>query len=628
MSSSSIKKMMISNIGPFGEEPISIEISDIVCLVGVNNCGKSTVLDCYELAIKGGALLPAKVHFDSKTDPFVELWVEIPAGTPNVGEKWIKTDYPEYAGTGIVRCRWTWSLNDLKCNRLTFDKETGEFSEEEKAGGLDSVFTSRLPKPIRINALDQPEKESLLKLILEPITRDLQLIELDKETELGKAIGSVKSAISKELVRYEDTIKAIQKDVEGQFGNVFDSSKITIKIDPTGDLINIEDCLKKSTELLVGDLDKLLPMKTQGTGAQRTLFWSLLKVRSALQSRLEGQKHVDRIKKENEKELQKVESKIADLKAKAKLTAKQQEDLTAASARAEELKTALQTSPEVFARGHILMIDEPEIALHPSAVRAAKDQLYRLAEEEGWQVMMTTHHPAFIDPTKDHTTIVRVEKATGQSHTYRSDAEKFNEDEKNELSALLRFDLAFGEIFFAKEVYVVEGDTEYALFQELVNFSSAERPAKKGRVIVRAGGKGTIPLVLRILRQFKIPHFLLHDVDSPKTKDGKKKNSAYSINETILAEVKATQALKIPITHRVSVPNFERAHGVSATGRGKPLDAVKLLKDDADFKTKIGTLLNEVSGGSPNQAPGENYEALLKSWIAENKIDDPQFNFE
>lgn len=109
---------------------------------------------------------------------------------------------------------------------------------------------------------------------------------------------------------------------------------------------------------------------------------------------------------------------------------------------------------------------------------------------------------------------------------------------------------------------------------------------------------------------------------------GKKKNSAYSINETILAEVKATQALKIPIIHRVSVPNFERAHGVAATGRGKPLDAVKLLKDDATFKSKIGALLNEVNGSSPNQAPGEKYEALLKSWIAENKVHDPQFNFE
>ncbi len=70
----------------------------------------------------------------------------------------------------------------------------------------------------------------------------------------------------------------------------------------------------------------------------------------------------------------------------------------------------------------MLLIDEPETALHPSAVRAAKEHLYSLASEVGWQVMLTTHHPAFIDPLKNHTTIVRLHrKKNSPPNIYRSE---------------------------------------------------------------------------------------------------------------------------------------------------------------------------------------------------------------
>lgn len=50
------------------------------------------------------------------------------------------------------------------------------------------------------------------------------------------------------------------------------------------------------------------------------------------------------------------------------------------------------------------------VFLHPPAIRLAREALYKLANLENWQVMITTHSPIFIDVSKPHTTITRVEK--------------------------------------------------------------------------------------------------------------------------------------------------------------------------------------------------------------------------
>ena len=60
--------------------------------------------------------------------------------------------------------------------------------------------------------------------------------------------------------------------------------------------------------------------------------------------------------------------------------------------------------------GYILLIDEPENALHPLVARAAQRQLYQLSGQPEWQVMMTTHSPLFVNPAMDHTTILRLER--------------------------------------------------------------------------------------------------------------------------------------------------------------------------------------------------------------------------
>ena len=68
--------MHVKNIGCIGNDGLTVELDDIVCLVGANNAGKTTVLRAYELAVKQLELKPEDFNRNSNGNPAsVELWV-------------------------------------------------------------------------------------------------------------------------------------------------------------------------------------------------------------------------------------------------------------------------------------------------------------------------------------------------------------------------------------------------------------------------------------------------------------------------------------------------------------------------------------------------------------------------
>ena len=97
----------------------------------------------------------------------MELSVHIPEGVENVDEKWKVLQ----GNLRIVRSRWQWK-SSTKPERQTWNPAlndaTGDWDNEGKAAGADNVFNSRLPQPLRIDALKDSvgEHDVLMKLIL------------------------------------------------------------------------------------------------------------------------------------------------------------------------------------------------------------------------------------------------------------------------------------------------------------------------------------------------------------------------------------------------------------------------------------------------------------------------------
>ena len=177
------------------------------------------------------------------------------------------------------------------------------------------------------------------------------------------------------------------------------------------------------------------------------------------------------------------------------------------------LLALFKTYAELEKENAILVIEEPEIYLHPHAER----QLYRifrnLVDRERVQIFYTTHSANFIDLSNyKEVILVKKDKENG-TKVFLSNLDFGDERERNELKIITEFNQERNEVFFARCVLLVEGNTEkHALTKvfELKGYSVDE----KGISIIETGGKGNIPFFVKILSSMNIPWVVIYDTDS------------------------------------------------------------------------------------------------------------------
>jgi len=637
---SKLIKMEVYNFGPFGPDGATIELDNILCLVGENNSGKSTILKAYEYAVGNRSMLTADRCSFSKQDenPEVIIYVHIPKDTPNIAEKW-KIINGNYL---LVKSRWQWDI-DGKISRQTWDPEIGDYAENGKAAGLDTVFSSRLPKPFRIGTLEDPEEEhkKLLTLILQPIAEKLKIVLEDKESELNKSIAGVSELAKVPINEEKKSLNKLKEGLNKTHNEIFPNLKLDLHVDIGEVKIDPLKLLRDNSYVKVLEWAKELQWTQQGTGSQRALFWAMMQVRSALHVAQEMKNKIEKDVKEKEKEI----AKLQKAKEKAKKEEKRQEKENEIKELLKEIKQLKEidvdhikekNKHEFSLPSYMLLIDEPEVALHPKAVRTASKYLYGLAKDPSWQVMLSTHSPIFINPLEDHTTIIRLsrEKNNPTPQVYKSDDVVFTMDEVVNLKMLNKFDTNLAEIFFGGYPLIVEGDTEYAAFEYLLTNNPedyGERP-----LVTRAHGKATICLIIRMLRHFKIPFSVLHDLDFPFRSDGKR-NSAWSVNKKIYDEIQQTRKEGMKVMHRISIPYFEAAHippQIDSDGKlaisdskDKPWKMInEIMSNDKTQESVKESLLDLVDlTGKENLFSKDfekNIEELIYSWATGNKISD------
>jgi len=568
---SKLTKMRIVNLGCIGSEGLTVELDDILCLVGPNNTGKSSVLRAYELAVSDEAFSKDKdlCQRAEGLPATVEIWVHIPEGTANVAEKWKIREN----GLLLVKSKWVWSKeNDWKKRRYTWDPEIDDYAEDGKASGLDTVFSSRLPRPFRIGTLEDPEQEhkKLLTLVLQPIADALKTSLSDQESELHRALKDLTALVRKPVEEGKERLEAVETDINRSHSKIFPNLSVDFNVD-IGDIeIDPLKELLKSSWVRFQEWNDEVNWSQQGTGSQRALFWAMLQARSRLKALVDLENQTKKEISTCEKQIKKLEQELQGAK-KEDTRQKKQGEIDHLRQLIEQKKECTpeallaEQSSELSLPGYMLLIDEPEVALHPSAIRAASDYLYDLAKDPAWQVMLATHSPLFLNPLQDHTTIVRLSRSETNPtpHTFRVDSVSFFDDEKEEerakenLKMLNRFDTGLAEMFFGQRPVLIEGDTEFAAFEAIMNMYPDKYPVGERPVLVRARGKYTLRLLVRILSHFKVAFSILHDTDCPVRKDGKR-NGAWTANFELHSCIE--EARHVDVVHRVSIPNFEFEH--------------------------------------------------------------------
>ncbi|MBG6234746.1 putative ATP-dependent endonuclease of OLD family [Pedobacter sp. CAN_A7] len=520
-------KLIVKNFRCIGERPVHIDLNDIVVLVGSNNAGKSSLLRAYELVMSEGSndgLIKQDDFPNNIIDPnkFPEIELHTIVYEERVGKNWIeKTEKNEL----LVKERWIWRAIG-KPERRGWDVTLNDWHPSKAPFGPAGVANSRRPEPHKVDAFSKPEEqaEAIKKLLLAGIQEKVNQMKSDEEkNDYHLMLESVRGVQMKIIEETRDQIDSANTELSKLIDKVFPNYKINFDAQPDNKAESV--LFKWTSELLMGPVNGFMStIDKQGSGARRTLLWTALKFIS---------------------------------------------ETTRPSADGD--------SPT---RPHILLIDEPEICLHPNAIREACKVLYDLPTLGNWQVMVTTHSPIFIDFSRDNTTIVRVERNlkgdVEGSTIFRPDKANLDDDDKTNLKLLNICDPYVAEFLFGGKVIIVEGDTEYTAF----NYVRSRFPEEyKDLHIIRARGKATIVSLIKILNHFGSSYSVLHDSDMPMTKGGDKKNPAWGNNPNILESISAKPG-DTKVRLLASLPNFEQAYFDMEVTKEKPYNAIITLSQD------------------------------------------------
>ena len=504
-------ELQIRNFGCIDEKGVTIKIDNIVVLIGPNNVGKTTVLKAYELFRSSGAAQTIDDFYQNNENNPIEI-----AGIFNeineedkvqIGEKWI---YLSGDNEEVIKYKWVWNKSGEKGKKYSWN------NEEEKwvaggMGGWDTKIASCIPLPLKISPFDDSEQlERQIVEILTSAVKDNVKNNQSKVATMIKQINDlakdVKNEISEEL---DKTTDKLQKNLSDIF------PEHIVDIEPQVGKLDVDKILATGTHLQVANADgKFYPLANQGSGLQRAFLWSAIEALADSGKMKSGR---NSIKNEEPK---------------------------------------------------ILLVEEPESFLHPPAIRSAREALYKIAELENWQVMITTHSPIFIDVSKPHTTIIRVEKnEENATKIFSTEKANFSEDERERLQMIRNCHPTINEFFFASKIILVEGDTEQVALTQVKS---------EDTTILNCRGKANIPMFEKILNHFGMSYIVIHDLDTPKImKKGKwTKNPMWTINEKIFLESERGKNNQVI----VSIPDFEGQFFGYLQSGDKPYNAVCELK--------------------------------------------------
>ncbi|EJN1491799.1 TPA: hypothetical protein L9X67_000224 [Klebsiella pneumoniae] len=471
---------------------------------------------------------------------------------------------------------------------------------------------------MRIKSLDDAitTEEVLLTLALSPLVKEIKTLESDNNSQISKDKAALAATVNALAGPHQERISSISQQIQSGFQSIFPGLGVLLHVEMIPPELKIENLLKQGSGLLVEEAAGQSRIGQQGTGARRALFWAMLQVHNEISRQTEKR---DALLKSLNEQLKKECKKDAESEA-VKLLNHQIDAIKNGGVIPEDAE-------DPALPGYVLLMGEPENALHPMAARAAQSHLYALGKHPDWQVLLTTHSPYFINPLEDHTTIARMQRSPdGKSLSpklYVADEANFSAEEKDNLQALQLTDIGFAEIFFGSYPIIVEGDTEHAEFISAIVKTQHEMAGKIS--IIRARGKAVLVPLIKMLRHFKSNFGIVHDIDWPYRKDGSG-NGMWTINETIRNEIIRCRQNGHVVYDRWSIPDFERFLGGTELGKDKPYSAFHRISSDDELKVKVQNLISSLFNGDdydpighdPNGAFISQILAELNVWAIKN----------
>lgn len=465
----------------------TISLADCGILVGVNNAGKTTVIDAIRAFYGKGVKFDINRDFPLKGAQDKESWIEIEFKPSAVELETLKDDYKSNKNTFRVRNYLHSELKDGegKDRSGPYAYAGGNLSDE-RFYGFKNVGQGKFGDIIYIPAVSKVDEHT--KLTGPSALRELINAVLSKVMEqsgayqaLSDSFSQFEGAIKTETTTEGYSLQSIETDISNELSDWGAGFKLNIS--PVG----VDDVIKGliNYEIIDESLGKTQPIGTYGQGFQRSVIYTLIRVAA------------------------KYSSKKTSLKKK-------------------------DFAPELT----WILFEEPEAFLHPTQVSVLNADLRALAESDASQVLISTHNPLFATHSIHHiSAICRLQREDCQTKSYQISEQALNavltvnqqdaqvwqaagiqidpDDLQIDMEAIkyaLWLDSKRSAAFFAEKVLLVEGPTETALLSYM--FDQGLLPACKGVFILDTIGKYNLHRFMRLFQEFGIRHYVLYDGDN------------------------------------------------------------------------------------------------------------------
>ncbi len=529
-----LSQITIKNFKSIKDE--TLELSEFTPLVGYNNAGKSNLLDGIKWLLRKSPLTESS-FYDKTTAIEIEGVISgvspaiLALLSPNH-----KTAIEPYISSDTISIKRVQPQpNSTAAEIKLFVKDPARIGTPTEwvsnPTGLDQALQALFPEPIHIGAMENAEedvsKSKATTTIGKLLAAIIGPIQNTYGAQVQNALQGVKDLLDAEGTARIPELTTFDTEVSVKVSAFFPGVNIKIHI-PTPEL---KEVFSKGTIKVFESLDSEgKDVATLGHGAQRSIQMALVR-------------------------------HLADIKKDA----------------------------EEVASNTLLLIDEPELYLHPQAIEVLRDALKTLSTE-GYQVVFSTHSP-FMITSKDvgNTLLIRKSDSRGTHKrcSLKSAIPMVESEAPSQLELI--FSLSHSSnILFSERVILAEGTTEGRLIPSIIHKVTSRTVGLHKTAIVSMGGSGNTRKAMLVLQTMDIPTKAIVDLDYVL-----KEGSNQGFLETDDSDVSAikTHLTSIAESHGIKLNNGWPTNKESSMSAA---DAFRLLASESNIQSNIISLRSKM----------------------------------
>lgn len=454
---------IISNIKVENFRSIKSEsflLNSFTPLVGYNNGGKSNLLEAIKWVLRKSNLIES--DFNDVTKPVAVEAKVIGLTTEIVDalEAKHKKKIEKYIIDESIQIRRVQSAPNSKEN-CSYDLLSDDGNWEINPNGIDQSIQALFPEPIHIGAMENSEEDvskNKTSTTIGKLLKDiLEPLEEKYSTEVFNALKDINEQLTSEGSNRAKELTDFDASVNAKIGEFFPGVEIKVHI-PNPE---IKEVLGKGTIRVFED-NALCgrDISSLGHGAQRSIQMALVR-------------------------------HLADVK---------------------------RNTDNKFTNT-LLLIDEPELYLHPQASIILRESLKALSKN-GYQVIFSTHSPFMINSEDmENTVFVRKEeiKGTFTRPTIKTAIQQLKMDALSQIELIHDFSNS-SNILFSDKVILAEGTTEKRVLPTIIEAITEKSLGENKIALVSLQGAGSLKRTMDVLTALGLPSKGVVDLDYAITK--------------------------------------------------------------------------------------------------------------